>query len=81
MFYKLQVGGDCWNNIIEKRPTEFNYTDIGEWQTIVFDFTDQLATDKTKTVIFFDAEDSASTDPNDDVFTIDDITFWEFSAL
>ena len=81
VFYKLQVGGDCCNNTIEKRPTEFNYTDTGEWQTIVFDFTDQSATDKTKTVIFFDAEDTASTDPNDDVFMIDDITFGEFSAL
>jgi hypothetical protein len=75
------VGGDCWNNIIEKRPTEFNYTDTGEWQTIVFDFTDQLATDKTKTVIFFDAEDAASTDTADDVFMIDDIVFGDYSAL
>ena len=81
VFYKLQVGSECCNNIIEKRPSEFNYTDTNQWQTIVFDFTDQTATDKTKTVIFFDAEEAASTDTADDVFMIDDIVFGEFSTL
>jgi hypothetical protein len=79
--YKLQVGDEQTNNIIEKRPTEFNYTNTNQWQTIAFDFTDQTATDKTKTVIFFDAEDAASTDITDDVFMIDDIAFGEHSAL
>ena len=43
--------------------------------------TNESATDKTKTVIFFDAQMAASADPADDVFMIDDITFGEFASL
>ena len=52
-----------------------------EWQTIVFDVTSEAATDKTKTVIFFDAQMAASANAADDVFMIDDITFGEFASL
>lgn len=81
VFFKLQVGGNCCSNAIERRPQENNYTTPGEWQTIVFDVTSEAATDKTKTVIFFDAQMAASANAADDVFMIDDITFGEFASL
>ena len=43
--------------------------------------TSEAATDKTKTVIFFDAQMAASANAADDVFMIDDITFGEFASL
>ena len=43
--------------------------------------TNESAVNKTKTVIFFDAQMAASADPADDVFMIDDITFGEFASL
>jgi hypothetical protein len=81
VFFKLQVGGNCCSNVIERWPAENNYTTPGQWQTIVYDMTNESATDKTKTVIFFDAQMAASADAADDVFMIDDITFGEFASL
>mgnify|MGYP001165401367 FL=1 len=81
VFFKLQVGGNCCSNVIERWPAENNYTTPGQWQTIVYDMTNESATDKTKTVIFFDAQMAGSADAADDVFMIDDITFGEFASL
>jgi hypothetical protein len=81
VFFKLQVGGNCCSDNIEKRPQEFNYTTPGQWQTIVFDLTDQVATNKTRSIIFFDAETAASSDATQDVFWIDDFIFGEFASL
>jgi hypothetical protein len=81
VFLKLQVGGECCNDAIERRPNENNYTTPGEWQTIVYDMTNESAVNKTKTVIFFDAQTVKSADTADDVFMIDDITLGEFATL
>ena len=81
VFFKLQVGNDCCNNVIERNPAANNYTTPGQWQTIVYDMTNESAVDKTKTVIFFDSQMAPSADPADDVFMIDDITFGEFASL
>jgi hypothetical protein len=81
VFFKLQVGDNCCSDAIERRPDVNNYTTPGEWQTIVYDMTNESAVNKTKTVIFFDAQMAGSADPADDVFMIDDITFGEFASL
>ena len=81
VFFKLQVGNNCCSDAIERWPAENNYTTPGQWQTIVYDMTNESAVNKTKTVIFFDAQMAASADPADDVFMIDDITFGEFATL
>ena len=38
VFFKLQIGDEWWNNH-EWPAAEANYTNVGEWQTIVFDAT------------------------------------------
>jgi len=63
------------------KPSDANYTNVGEWQTIVFDASGATSVDKTRIVIFFDIETSASADPNDDVFQIDDFKFDVLATL
>jgi len=80
VFFKLQIGDEWWNNH-EWPAAEANYTNVGEWQTIVFDATGETSVDKTRIVIFFDIESPASADPNDDVFQIDDFKFDVLATL
>lgn len=80
VFLKLQVGDEYWNNH-EYIPAEANYTTPGEWQTITVDASGQTSNDKTRIVIFFDTQTAASSDPNQDVFQIDDFKFGVFATL
>lgn len=80
VFLKLQKGADYANNH-EFKPDEANYTNLGEWQTIVFDATGVTSVDKSRIVIFFDIETPASVDPNNDVFQIDDFKFDVLATL
>ena len=80
VFLKLQEGSNFGNNH-EFKPSDANYTNVGEWQTIVFDASGATSVDKTRIVIFFDIETSASADPNDDVFQIDDFKFDVLATL
>ena len=80
MFLKLQEGANFGNNH-EFKPTEANYTNVGEWQTILFDATSATSTDKTRIVIFFDIETAASADAAQDVFQIDDFKYDIFATL
>ena len=81
MFFKLQVGGEHWNNHEWNPGSEANYTNAGDWQTITIDATAHTSTDMTRIVIFFDTQTAASADPNDDVFQIDDFKFGVLATL
>ena len=81
VFFKLQVGGEHWNNHEWNPGSEANYTNAGDWQTITIDATAHTSTDMTRIVIFFDTQTAASADPNDDVFQIDDFKFGVLATL
>ena len=84
---KLQDGdnhGDNW----ELPQNEFNYTDVGNWQTITWDmsaWTNEYKTYMTAVVFFFDIQTNNPTetgaDPSLDVFDVDDFAFGEFASL
>lgn len=81
---KLQLGdnhGDNW----ELPQGEFNYTDVGNWQTITWDmsaWTNEYKSYMTAVVFFFDVQtDDTEADPVLDVFDVDDFVFGEFASL
>lgn len=80
VFFKLQVGGEYWNNH-EWPAAEANYTTPGEWQTILVDASMHTSNDKTRIVIFFDTQTAASADASLDIFEIDDFEFGSFATL
>lgn len=84
---KLQDGDNHGNNW-ELPQDEFNYTDIGNWQTITWDISEwnsEFKTFMTAVVFFFDVQTNKPTetgaDPALDVFDVDDFTFGEFASL
>ncbi|TXD81963.1 T9SS type A sorting domain-containing protein [Subsaximicrobium wynnwilliamsii] len=64
------------------REVPGNYTDVGNWQTVFFDFS-AFADPTTlgRIVIFFDITGAPSADGADDLFYIDDVKFGEFTTL
>ena len=81
---KLQVGDSHWINW-EADQSDFNYTDVGNWQTLTWDLSawdDAYAQYMTAVVFFFDIQtDSTEADPVLDVFDVDDFVFGEFASL
>ncbi|MBT8266853.1 MAG: T9SS type A sorting domain-containing protein [Bacteroidia bacterium] len=59
-----------------------NYTNVGAWETLIFDFTGETSTGVlNKTVLFFDILGAASGLPSDDIFLFDDIIFGDLGTL
>ncbi|SHI71169.1 T9SS type A sorting domain-containing protein [Algibacter luteus] len=58
-----------------------NYTDVGNWQTLFFDFSAYNSRTWNRVVLFFDITGSTSTNTSDDIFLFDDITFDVFTSL
>jgi hypothetical protein len=56
-----------------------NYTDVGNWQKLLFDFTANNTTNRDQVIIFFDIENS--TDVPGGTFLFDDVTMAAFSTL
>ena len=81
---KLQVGDSYWINW-EADQSDFNYTDVGNWQTLTWDISawdDVYAEYMTAVVFFFDVQtDATEADPVLDVFDVDDFVFGEFASL
>ena len=83
VFLKLQDGDNYANNW-ENEPTENNYTDVGNWQTLTWDMSAWDSSWKTymsAIVFFFDITDTADADPANDTFWVDDFQFGEFATL
>jgi len=57
------------------------YTDVGNWQTLTFDFSSAAAATRSKAIIFFDINAAASADLADDLFYINKFTFGEYATL
>lgn len=57
------------------------YTDVGNWQTLTFDFSSAAAATRSKAIIFFEINTAASADLADDLFLIDKFTFGEYATL
>ena len=84
---KLQVGDSYWINW-EADQSDFNYTDVGNWQTLTWDISawdDVYAEYMTAVVFFFDIETSkpseTGADATLDVFDVDDFVFGEIASL
>ena len=84
---KLQVGDSYWINW-EADQSDFNYTDVGNWQTLTWDMSawdSAYAQYMTAVVFFFDIETSkpseTGADATLDVFDVDDFVFGEFASL
>lgn len=84
---KLQVGDSYWINW-EADQSDFNYTDVGNWQTLTWDISawdSAYAEYMTAVVFFFDIETSkpseTGADASLDVFDVDDFVFGEFASL
>lgn len=84
---KLQNGDDYGNNW-ELLQEEFNYTDVGNWQTITWDisaWSNPYKTYMSAVVFFFDFETNkpadTGADASLDVFDVDDFVFGEFASL
>jgi hypothetical protein len=71
---KVEVGGS---------GVEVNadYTDVGNWQTLTYDFTGETARTLNTLVIFFDITGTPSTNGADDIFLFDNVNFDVLSAL
>lgn len=83
VFLKLQDGDNYANNW-ENEPTENNYTDVGNWQTLTWDMSAWDSSWKTymsAIVFFFDITAAADADPANDTFWVDDFQFGEFATL
>ena len=83
VFLKLQDGDNYANNW-ENEPTENNYTDVGNWQTLTWDMSAWDSSWKTymsAVVFFFDITAAADADPANDTFWVDDFQFGEFATL
>ena len=83
VFLKLQDGDNYANNW-ENNPTENNYTDVGNWQTLTWDMSAWDSSWKTymsAVVFFFDITAAADADPANDTFWVDDFQFGEFATL
>ena len=65
ILFKLQVGADHTTN--HEEPG--NYTTPDVWQEVKFNLSAHITTSMSKIVLFFDITASASTDPNDDIFS------------
>jgi hypothetical protein len=63
------------------REVDANYTNVGVWQKLLFDFSGFNASDLNTIVLFTDILGPASLDANDDTFMIDNIVFGEFASL
>ena len=84
---KLQLGDSHWINWELDQP-DFNYTDVGNWQTITWDISawDNLYAEyMTAVVFFFDVQTNnpseTGADASLDVFDVDDFVFGEFASL
>ena len=84
---KLQVGDSHWINW-ELDQSDFNYTDVGNWQTLTWDISawdDVYAEYMTAVVFFFDVQTDNPTqtgaDASLDVFDVDDFVFGDFASL
>jgi hypothetical protein len=81
---KLQVGDSHWINW-EADQSDFNYTDVGNWQTLTWDISawDSVYEEyMTAVIFFFDVQtDATEADPVLDVFDVDDFVFGEFASL
>jgi hypothetical protein len=58
-----------------------NYTNVGVWQKLLFDFSAFNASDLNTIVLFTDITSGPSTDATEDTFMIDNIVFGEFESL
>jgi hypothetical protein len=63
------------------QEVDANYTDVGNWQTLFFDFSAYNSRTWNRVVLFIDITGSPSTNASDDVFLFDDITFDVFTSL
>ncbi|MGB0260208.1 MAG: T9SS type A sorting domain-containing protein [Flavobacteriaceae bacterium] len=53
------------------------YTDVGNWQTLTYDFSSATTATRSKAIIFFEINTAASADLADDLFYIQQFTFGE----
>lgn len=58
-----------------------NYTDVGNWQKLTYDFSSSTSINNNKVVVFFDIVQAASSSASDDIFQFDNIVFDDFTSL
>ena len=63
------------------REVDADYTNVGVWQKLLFDFSGFNASDLNTIVLFTDITSAPSTDATEDTFMIDNIVFGEFASL
>lgn len=60
---------------------DLTYTDVGNWQELVYDFRTESSTSWNTIVVFFDITGTPSVDGADDIFLFDNVEFAAYSTL